>query len=97
MTIELPKMKQVWGVSVTPTTYSESVQAIMALAKARQSAAIDYMPVHGLMLATEDESFKLANQQFDMVCSDGQPVRWALNYFHKTNLSSTVSGPIIYL
>ena len=30
---------------------------------------------------------------FDIVGSDGQPVRWALNFFHKAGLTDRVYGP----
>lgn len=94
MPLEFPQVKEVFGVRVTPTTYDESISCIIEAAKKKQSCTIDYMPVHGLMLATENKEFQSANKQFDMVCPDGQPVRWALNHFHKTGLSETVCGPI---
>jgi exopolysaccharide biosynthesis WecB/TagA/CpsF family protein len=56
------------------------------------------MPVHGLMTATENEQFRTAiKEQFDMVCHDGQPVRWALNTFHHTGLADRVYGPTLTL
>ncbi|WP_051309140.1 WecB/TagA/CpsF family glycosyltransferase [Desulfogranum japonicum] len=91
--VTFPEKKEIFGVSITPTTYEETIALIIDAAKQRQSAVIDFMPVHGLMLATEDKAFFEASKQFDMTCPDGQPVRWALNHFHRTRLKNTVCGP----
>ncbi len=87
----------IFGVEVTATTYEEAINSIMAAAQKREAAAIDFMPVHGLVLASEDQNFRSATTKFDMICPDGQPVRWALNFFHKTNLSEPVCGPVTTL
>lgn len=55
------------------------------------------MPVHGLVTAVYDKEFNDAIRTFDMVCPDGQPVRWALNKFHKKGLKDRVYGPTLTL
>ena len=40
-----------------------------------------------------DAKFREILNSFDIVASDGQPVRWALNLFHKTGLKDRVYGP----
>lgn len=96
--VRWPERKEVFGVPVTPTTYAEATECIMAAAHEGVSACIDFMPVHGLMTAVEDEAFGTAiREKFDMVCPDGQPVRWALNKFHKAGLTDRVYGPTLTL
>lgn len=98
VTISWPERKKIFGVPVTPTNYDEAVEYIMDAACKNISACIDFMPVHGLITATEDAMFgKAISEKFDMVCPDGQPVRWALNRFHKSNLTDRVYGPTLTL
>src|SRR5207248_9387364 len=54
---------------------------------------VDLMPVHGLMSAASDSGYRVLMNAFDVVAPDGQPVRWALNFFHKCNLDDRVYGP----
>ena len=51
------------------------------------------MPVHGLIPAVQDPKHLARLNQFEIVAPDGQPVRWALNYFYKTGLTDRVYGP----
>ncbi|MDG5814695.1 WecB/TagA/CpsF family glycosyltransferase [Chitinispirillales bacterium ANBcel5] len=93
-----PARKEVFGIPVTPTSYKEATDCIIDAAIASVSACIDFMPVHGLMTAVEDPRFDEAiKKKFDMVCPDGQPVRWALNKMHKARLKDRVYGPTLTL
>jgi exopolysaccharide biosynthesis WecB/TagA/CpsF family protein len=40
-----------------------------------------------------DEKFRKQMNAYDVIATDGQPVRWALNKFHKANLTDRVYGP----
>lgn len=96
--VHWPVRKPVFGIPVSPTTYSEATECIMNAARGGISACIDFMPVHGLMLAAEDLSFgKIIREKFDMVCPDGQPLRWALNKYHNSQLQDRVYGPKVTL
>ena len=88
-----PAKYDVFGVHVSATTYDELVPRLIAAAKQRESVIVDFMPVHGLVTAATDLPFRQMMNQFDVVAPDGQPVRWALNYFHKTGLEDRVYGP----
>lgn len=89
-----PKKYDIFGVQVSATTYDELVQRVISAAKNGESALVDFMPVHGLVESNQDPSFKQMMNQFQIVAPDGQPVRWALNYFHRAGLPERVYGPI---
>jgi exopolysaccharide biosynthesis WecB/TagA/CpsF family protein len=92
--VNWPVRVPLFGVPVTPTTYSEATDCIVAASHGNVSACIDFMPVHGLMTAVENSQFKkIIHEKFDLVCPDGQPVKWALNHFYKTELQDRVYGP----
>jgi N-acetylglucosaminyldiphosphoundecaprenol N-acetyl-beta-D-mannosaminyltransferase len=92
-TIVWPPKHDVFGVQVSATRYDEVVEKVIAAARGRQSALVDFMPVHGLIPAVQDPKHLARLNQFQIVAPDGQPVRWALNYFYKTGLTDRVYGP----
>lgn len=92
-TIHWPAKHDVFGVLVSATCYDEVVRTVLAAAQRGQSALVDFMPVHGLIPAVQDPRHLERLNQFDIVAPDGQPVRWALNYFYKTGLTDRVYGP----
>jgi exopolysaccharide biosynthesis WecB/TagA/CpsF family protein len=81
------------GVHMTPTTYTEVVDTLIAAAKARQPAITAFAANHILAMAAQDQEFRARMNDFDLVAPDGQPVRWAMNYFHKAGLKDRVYGP----
>ncbi len=88
-----PPKYDIFGVQVSATTYAELVDRLIAAAQAGESAIVDFMPVHGLVESNRDPAFKAMMNRFDVIAPDGQPVRWALNYFHKVGLADRVYGP----
>lgn len=93
----LPPKHNLFGVNVSETSYNEATDLIMQAARERQSMLVDHMPVHGLIEASQDPSLNEKMNHFDIVAPDGQPVRWVLNRFYKTNLSDRVYGPELML
>jgi exopolysaccharide biosynthesis WecB/TagA/CpsF family protein len=81
------------GVQMTPTTYAEAVETCIAAAQARQPALCAFAANHILAMAAKEPDFRGRMNQFDLVAPDGQPVRWAMNYFHKAGLTDRVYGP----
>lgn len=81
------------GVLMTPTTYDEAVDVLLRAAEAGQPATADFGAVHVLATAARDADFRATVNALDMVAPDGQPVRWAMNFFHKAGLSDRVYGP----
>jgi exopolysaccharide biosynthesis WecB/TagA/CpsF family protein len=81
------------GVRMTPTTYDEVVDVLIRCAQARQPATADFGAVHVLATAARDGDFRRTINSLDIVAPDGQPVRWAMNYFHNSGLTDRVYGP----
>ena len=78
---------------VGATFYDEVVAWCLDQAKNNQPGMVDLMAVHSLITATQNPEYMAKINRFDVVAPDGQPVRWALNKFHKANLSDRVYGP----
>jgi exopolysaccharide biosynthesis WecB/TagA/CpsF family protein len=49
------------------------------------------------MAAVRDAQLRAHVNRFDLVSPDGQPVRWAMNYLHRTGLKERVYGPELML
>jgi N-acetylglucosaminyldiphosphoundecaprenol N-acetyl-beta-D-mannosaminyltransferase len=88
-----PTKYDIFGVQVSATNYAELVDRLIRAAQTGERAIVDFMPVHGLVESHKDPSFKAMMNQFTVIAPDGQPVRWALNYFHKAGLADRVYGP----
>jgi exopolysaccharide biosynthesis WecB/TagA/CpsF family protein len=95
--IAWPEKRDVLGVSVTPTTYEEATNVIVAAAKERQPAVVSCHAVHAVVTASCDRSLREKVNTFDMITPDGQPVRWALNLLHRAKLRDRVYGPDLTL
>jgi len=87
------KKVDIFGVDFAVTTYSEVTQTIIENANCRNSYAVFALPVHGVIESRTDESFCKALSSADLIVPDGQPIKWAMNYFYKTNLKDRVYGP----
>lgn len=88
-----PAKRDVFGVHVSATCYNEVAACAIDAAHRRTPALIDFMAVHGLVSAVRDPLQRDRLNRFDVVAPDGQPVRWALNRFHRAALDDRVYGP----
>ncbi|HEX3355358.1 MAG TPA: WecB/TagA/CpsF family glycosyltransferase [Tepidisphaeraceae bacterium] len=88
-----PRRHDIFGVRVSATSYAEVIAWCLDRAAQDKGGIIDLMPVHGLISAARDEKYRTVMNAFDVIAPDGQPVRWALNKFHKANLTDRVYGP----
>lgn len=95
--IQWPEKYNIFGVDISAVDYKKACECIIKAAKKNLSACVDHMPVHGLITASNDKYFNNHIKNFDIVAPDGQPVRWALNHFHRTNLTERVYGPDLML
>ncbi|MEM7339182.1 MAG: WecB/TagA/CpsF family glycosyltransferase [Actinomycetota bacterium] len=82
-----------FGVSVSVTTYDDATERIMDAARNKRSYAVSALAVHGLMEAVDDHGFRQQVNGIDLVTPDGMPVRWAMNLLHRTDLPDRVYGP----
>ena len=83
------------GVSVTGPERARDL--IVDWAEAKRSAAVDFMAVHSLVTAVRDPAYRDAVKRFDLVCCDGQPVRWSLNRFHRAGIGRRCYGPQVMM
>lgn len=87
----------VLGIDVSAIDYESAVARIIDAAHHRRSMAVTALAVHGVMTGVGDKAHKYRLNQFDLVCPDGQPVRWALNQIHGCALDDRVYGPELTL
>ena len=92
-TVTWPAKHDVFGVRVSSTSYDEVVAKVIQAARIGQGGLVDFMDVNGLMCATGNPDHNRVYNGFDILAPDGQPVRWALNYFNRTGLKERVYGP----
>jgi exopolysaccharide biosynthesis WecB/TagA/CpsF family protein len=86
-----------FGVGVSVTTYDEAVAAILAAAAAGERAVVSCHAAHAIVTASGDPALRAQVNRFEMVCPDGQPVRWAVNRLHGARLPDRVYGPQLML
>jgi N-acetylglucosaminyldiphosphoundecaprenol N-acetyl-beta-D-mannosaminyltransferase len=89
--------KPVLGVLIDAVDYDAAVARIRSAAFADLPYTVSALAVHGVMTGVTDIYHKFRLNHFDLLVPDGQPVRWALNLVHKTNLSQRVYGPELTL
>ena len=87
--------KQLFSVNYSVTNYSEASDIIIEKAILRKSFGVTALAVHGLMESVKNKPFRNLVNKLDMIVPDGQPVKWALNSFHKVKLKDRVAGPIL--
>ena len=87
----------VLGIGVSAIDYEAAVRRVIEAGKQRQPMAVTALAVHGVMTGVQDRNHKYRLNQFDLVCPDGQPVRWALNRIHRCQLPDRVYGPELTL
>lgn len=82
-----------FGINYSCTNYLEATTVIIEKAKLKQSFGVSALAVHGLIEAYRDNFLKQKVNKIDLVVPDGQPVKWALNFFFKTKMKDRVYGP----
>ena len=89
--------QNVLGIQISVVDYAAATAKIMERARLRQPMAVSALAVHGLMSGVLDPELKFRLNRFDLLCPDGQPVRWAVNWMNKTRLADRVYGPFLTL
>lgn len=95
--LKWPRKVDLFGIGMSPTTYDEAIEVILAAAARREPAVVACQAVHAVMTACSDPELKRRVNTFDMLTPDGQPVRWAMNLLHRTGLRERVYGPELTL
>lgn len=88
-----PTRHTLFGVRMSATHYEQLGRVLCRAARRREGGAATFLAVHGLVTAALDGKFREQVNRLDVVAPDGQPVRWAMNWFEKTGLTDRVYGP----
>ena len=89
--------RNILGVLVNVIDYDGAVSRIIHAAKAKKGLSVSALAVHGVMTGVLDSIHRFRLNHIDLVCPDGQPVRWALNLLYQAKLSDRVYGPNLTL
>ena len=89
--------RNVVGVMVDVVDYDGAVTRIVDAARREHALGVSALAVHGVMTGVLDDSHRFRLNHLDLVCPDGQPVRWALNWLHGAGLRDRVYGPDLTL
>ena len=92
-----PAKHDLFGVRMSTTTYGECVNVLLDAARRRQPAVAAHLAVHAVVTAATDPAHRARVNAFDIAAPDGQPVRTALNWFHRAGLVDRVYGPELML
>ena len=87
----------VLGVWVHAVDYEAAVEQVIAAAREQRPLAVSALAVHGVMTGVLDAEHRYRLNHLDLTLPDGQPVRWALNRLHRTDLKDRVYGPTFTL
>lgn len=85
------------GILVDAIDYESAAEQIIRAGEERRSFKVSALAVHGLMSGVLDPELKHRLNRFDLICPDGQPVRWALNWLWSAALVDRVYGPFLTL
>lgn len=85
------------GIGISAVDYEAAVSRIVSAAKERRAFGVSALAVHGVMTGVLDRQQCYRLNQLELVVPDGQPVRWAMNWLHRTGLPERVYGPNLML
>jgi N-acetylglucosaminyldiphosphoundecaprenol N-acetyl-beta-D-mannosaminyltransferase len=89
--------RNLFSVNYTLTNYSEAAKLIIDSGINHNSFGVSALAVHGLIESYTNPGLLEKVNKINMIVPDGQPVRWALNYFYKAGLKERVYGPQLTL
>jgi exopolysaccharide biosynthesis WecB/TagA/CpsF family protein len=75
----------------------EWVETINNDSACKQGFGVTALAVHGLIEGYRNAELKQQINSIDLIVPDGQPIRWAMNRFYKTQLKDRVYGPTLTL
>lgn len=89
--------KSILGVNIDAVDYQAAVERFIQAAKEGRRYTTTALAVHGVMTGALDPVHRYRLNRLDMIVPDGMPVRWGLNWIHKTGLPDRVYGPNLML
>ena len=100
----LLKKVDLFGINYAVTDYSTAVDQILKWVvhleqkpAVYQGFGVTALAVHGLIEGYKNSELKNQINSIDLVVPDGQPIKWAMNWFHNTELKDRVYGPTLAL
>jgi len=93
----MPEKKNLFSIFYSIVSYQQATDLIIERATFRQSYGVTALATHGLIESVWNKNLGSMVNQIELIVPDGQPIRWALNSFYKTNLKDRVSGPQLTL
>ena len=91
------KKVSIFGVNYSVADYNSATQLIIENASAYKSFGVTALAVHGLIESVNNRQLMQQVNKIDLIVPDGQPVKWAMNSFHKAGLADRVYGPQLTL
>ena len=95
--VTTPPQRDLFSVAYSLVDYDSASDILIEHARLHHSYGVSALAVHGLVESVNDPALNRQVNSIDMVVPDGQPIRWALNYFHNANLKDRVYGPTLTL
>ncbi len=89
--------QNILGILIDAIDYDAAIWKIISAAQQDEPLAVSALAVHGVMTGVMDPEHRYRLNEFEMLVPDGQPVRWALNILHRTQLAERVYGPELML
>ena len=90
--VRWPPKRELFGVGISIALYDQCLDALFAAAAAGVHCSVGHMGAHNLMMSTRDPELRRAFDEFELVTTDGQFVRFALNWLHDTALPERVTA-----
>ena len=87
-----PVKRKLFGVCISLALYGECLDALFAAVASGRHSSVGHMGAHNLMMSIRDPVLHRAFEDFELVTTDGQFVRLALNWLHGTALSARVTA-----
>lgn len=82
-----------FGLKVSACEPDEVLREILQAGRQRALMKVAVLASHGVIESCLRPDLRRLLNEFDIVAPDGQPVRWALNYFYRAKLKQRVYGP----
>ena len=91
----MPPRHNILGTLISAVDYQTATSELIKAAQDRRPLAAAALAVHALGEARNDPNYQRKLNCLDLATPDGQPVRWALNWLHETDLADRVYGPFL--
>ena len=83
---------EILGVTVTPASMDDALDAVLADASAGRRSTAAFLAVNNLVIARRSRSFGDAIRTFDYVFTDGAPLAWLAKLKHRRHRAERVTA-----